>query len=103
MARHLEPESALDPAEADRFLRLTERLYRAMIDQQRAKVFRIAREAVPQITPEDVLNPHDFPELKAHPLFEFEDGLLAGLVAAQVAVRTEIKRSTRPDAPPPEP
>jgi hypothetical protein len=44
---------------------------------------------VPNIGPEDVLNPHDFPELKAHPTFEFEDGLLSGLVAAQVAIRAE--------------
>ncbi|MBX5481430.1 MAG: hypothetical protein IRZ16_06225 [Myxococcaceae bacterium] len=61
-----------------------------MIEQQRAKVLRLAREAVPNISPEDVLNPHDFPELKQHPTFEFEDGLLSGLVAAKIAVRAEI-------------
>jgi hypothetical protein len=52
---------------------------------------RLAREAVPNLGPEDVLNPHDFPELKAHPTFEFEDGLLAGLLSAQVAVRAELR------------
>jgi hypothetical protein len=60
-----------------------------MISHQRDKVLRIAREAVPNLGPEDVLNPHDFPELKAHPSFEFEDGLLAGLISAQMAIRAE--------------
>ena len=48
-----------------------------------------------RIGPEDVLNPHDFPELKAHPTFEYEDGILAGLVAAQIAVRAEIRMRVR--------
>ena len=67
-----------------------DRLFDELIAQQRAKVLRLAREAVPGITPEDVLNPHDFPELKAHPSFEFEDGLLSGYIAAQTAVRARV-------------
>ena len=43
-----------------------------------------------------MLNPHDFPELKAHPTFEFEDGLLSGLVAAQVALRAEHRKRRGP-------
>ena len=73
------------------FFFVAESLLEQMISQQRAKVLRLAREAVPNIGPEDVLNPHDFPELKAHPTFEFEDGLLSGLVAAQVALRAEAR------------
>ena len=69
-----------------------DKMYDQMIAQQRAKVLRLAREAVANIGPEDVLNPHDFPELKAHPTFEFEDGLLSGLVAAHIAVRAEMAR-----------
>jgi len=67
-----------------------DRMFDQMIAQQRQKVLRLAREAVPNIGPEDVLNPHDFPQLKAHPTFEFEDGLLSGLVAAHIAARAEI-------------
>ena len=78
-----------------------ETLFEGMIRGQRAKVLRLAREAVPNIGPEDVLNPHDFPELKAHPTFEFEDGLLSGLVAAQIAVRAEMKTKFLPAPPPP--
>ena len=73
--------------------------YDRMIEQQRAKVLRLAREAVPNIGPEDVLNPHDFPELKAHPTFEFEDGILSGLVSAQIALRAEIKMRFLPPPP----
>jgi hypothetical protein len=80
----------------DDFFPAAEALLEQMISQQRAKVLRLAREAVPNIGPEDVLNPHDFPELKAHPTFEFEDGLLSGLVAAQVALRAEHRRRTVP-------
>ena len=76
-------------------------LFEGMISGQRKKVLRLAREAVPNIGPEDVLNPHDFPELKAHPTFEFEVGILSGLVAAQIAVRAEMKSRFLPSPPPP--
>ncbi len=69
-----------------------ESLLEKMIGQQRTKVLRLAREAVPNMGPDDVLNPHDFPQLKAHPTFEYEDGLLAGLLAAQMALRAESRR-----------
>ena len=87
----------LEPDIADQYLRIAEGLYGRMIDQQRQKVLRLAREAVPNIGPEDVLNPHDFPQLKAHPTFEYEDGILAGLVAAQIALRAELRLRTRGD------
>lgn len=68
-----------------------DRLLSAMVAQQRAKVLRLAREAVPNLGPEDILNPHDHPELRAHPTFEYEDGLLAGLLSALAALRAEAK------------
>ena len=79
----------MDPAVLD-VLTETDRLFDELITQQRAKVLRLAREAVPGITPEDVLNPHDFPALKAHATFEYEDGILAGYIAAQIAVRARV-------------
>lgn len=62
-----------------------------MIEQQRVKVLKLAREALPHLGPEDVLNPIDFPELKAHPTFEYEDGILAGLISAQIALRADLR------------
>ena len=84
--------TGLGEEEAQRFLAVGDSLFNKMIEQQRAKVLRLAREVVPNIGPEDVLNPPDFPELKAHPTWEFEDGLLSGLVAAQIALRAEIRK-----------
>jgi hypothetical protein len=66
-----------------------DRVLSEMIDQQRAKVLRIARDYAPHATPEDILNPHDIPELAHAPLFHFEDGILAGLLAAQMALRAD--------------
>ena len=75
-------------------------LFERMITQQQAKVLRLAREVVPNINPEDLRNPHDFPKLKEHPTFEFEDGILSGLISAQVAVNAEIKGRVLPPEPP---
>ncbi len=82
------------PSRSDPMVRIVEvadRLFDQMIEQQRSKVLKLAREAIPYLGPEDVLNPNDFPELKAHPTFEYEDGILAGLVAAQIALRAELR------------
>lgn len=63
-----------------------------MVEAQRAKVLRTARELNPRVTPEDILNPHDFPELMADSTFNFEDGQLTGLISAQIALRSEFHR-----------
>jgi hypothetical protein len=81
-------------------LALASQLFERMISQQQAKVLRLAREAVPHITPEELRNPHDFPQLREHPTFEFEDGILSGLISAQVAVNAEIKGRLLPPEPP---
>lgn len=83
-------------------LELGTQLFDRMIAQQEAKVLRLAREAVPNINPEDVRNAHDFPALREHPTFEFEDGILAGLISAKIALRAEVKARlphTGPQAP----
>ena len=64
-----------------------DRLLTEMIDQQRAKVLRVAHDYAPRATPEDLLNPHDIPELSGAPIFHFEDGILAGLISARIALR----------------
>lgn len=78
---------------SDRF----EALFESMITAQRAKVLRIARELVPSLTPDDVLNPHDFPELDQDAQYNFEDGILSGYISAQMAVRAEWAALERAD------
>ena len=90
----------MTPQSAQEMLVLAGQLYDKMIAQQRAKVLRLAREVVPNISPEELRNPHDFPKLKEHPTFEFEDGLLSGLISAQVALNAELKGRLLPPEPP---
>ena len=69
-----------------------EALFEEMISQQRAKVMGIARSLNPRLTADDVLSPLDFPELAGDGRFNYEDGLLAGLISAQIAVRAHFRR-----------
>ena len=61
-----------------------------MIEFQREKLLKLAREILPDVTPEDLRNPQDFPELIKDPLFNYEDGLLAGYLAVQIAMRSRL-------------
>jgi hypothetical protein len=65
-------------------------LLSAMIDQQRAKVTSRAREVMPGCTFEDVLNPDGVEPLRGDAAFNYEDGILAGLISAQVALRARV-------------
>ncbi len=77
---------------ADSCLALLDRLFTEMIMQQEQKLLQLARRSVPDLTPEDMRNPHDFPELGLDPVFNYEDGMLAGLRSAHMAVRVELRR-----------
>ena len=61
-----------------------------MIEFQREKLLKLAREILPDLTPEDLRNPQDFPELRQDPFFNYEDGLLAGYLAVQIAMRSRL-------------
>jgi hypothetical protein len=69
-----------------------DRILEEMIQSQRVKVLRVAREFSPQSTPEDIMNPHDIPALAGAATFHFEDGILSGLISAQVALRAGVLR-----------
>src|SRR5688500_1681783 len=90
------PAQTIDVAVAGAALDIAEDLFNRMAEQQRAKVLKLAREAVPHISSEDVMNPNDYPELKAHPTFDYEDGILAGIISAQIAFRAELRSRAMP-------
>jgi len=71
--------------------KLPEELIQELIEHQLSKVFKVAREIVPDVTPEDIRNPQDFPELVADTLFNYEDGILTGYLTLQAALRKEIR------------
>jgi hypothetical protein len=75
-------------------------LFSEMIDLQERKVLEIARSIEPSLTRDDLWNSYNHPKLEADTYFQYEDGHLAGLMAARVAVAAALKsRSTAP-APP---
>lgn len=59
-----------------------------MEELQLEKVFRLARRLKPNLTMEDMRNPHDFPELDDKD-WHFEDGVLTGIQSVLAAVRAQ--------------
>lgn len=68
-----------------------EALFEEMIAAQRAKTLALARRIDPTLTADDLLQPHDHPRLAGNGRYQFEDGLLAGLLAARAALLATIK------------
>jgi hypothetical protein len=71
-----------------------EQVVRELEEHQTGKVLELARRLRPGLTLDDVLNPHDFPEL-GDPDWQFEDGMLTGIqsVAAALRLRRRVGRS----------
>jgi len=72
-----------------------EALLDEMAAAQERKVLALARRIVPHVTPEDLRNPHDFAPLVESAEFNYEDGILAGLRAATIAVRAARREAAR--------
>jgi len=58
-----------------------------LIAQQETRLRACAARIDPRLTPDDLLQPHDFPALARDPAFNYEDGVLAGLRGAAAALR----------------
>ena len=67
------------------------KLLEEMVELQQTKVLKVAREIIPDATPEDIRNPQDFPKLSADSLFNYEDGILTGYLSMQTALRNRNK------------
>jgi hypothetical protein len=77
---------------------------------QRERLLKLAREIEPGVTFEDILNPQTFPKILADPAFNYEDGYLAGLLAAQTSLKRKVivplmegKEPEKPIVPPDSP
>jgi hypothetical protein len=62
-----------------------EKLFDELVAFQKEKVLKFGRKIVPNLTSDDVLQPNDFQELENHPLFRYEEGVLEGLLTAQMS------------------
>ena len=69
-----------------------ERVLAELIAQQESKLRAYAARIDPRLTPDDLLQPHDFPALARDAGFNYEDGVLAGLRSAAMALRAAFGR-----------
>lgn len=58
-----------------------------IITMHRKSLLTLGRRIVPTLTTEDILQPNDYPELDQNPEFRYEEGQLAGVQTAQMALR----------------
>lgn len=68
-------------------------LLRELILSQKQKLLASAQRVIPHITPDDLLQPNDFPELEFHPHFRYEEGILDGLQVAYTALLAHFRSS----------
>lgn len=68
-------------------------LLNELILHQKTRLFSLAKEIIPQITIEDLLQPCDFPQLENHPYFRYEEGILAGLLTVQSALLSQERQN----------
>ncbi|MCK4934297.1 MAG: hypothetical protein KAR79_01805 [Simkaniaceae bacterium] len=64
------------------------KIFDELIEFQEKKLLKCAREIVPFLTADDILQPNDFEELENHPYFRYEEGVLKGLHTAKMAFVT---------------
>lgn len=67
-----------------------------LIRQQRDKVLEVALDIVPHVSSEQMQDPHEYPEVAEDPIFNFEDGFLAGLMSARMALRANVLAPQHP-------
>lgn len=66
-------------------------IFDQLIQLQQEKVFSCARRIISNITPDDILQPNDFPELENNTYFRYEEGVLEGLMTARMAFFADQK------------
>jgi hypothetical protein len=64
-------------------------LMQESIDHQREKLLKMGRALIPTLTPEDILQPNDYPELEQNPCFRYEEGVLQGMLTLQMLHQRE--------------
>lgn len=70
-----------------------EQMLDVLVEDHQKALLQLGRRIVPTLTQEDVLQPNDYPALENHPEFRYEEGLLAGLQTARMALRA-MRRET---------
>ena len=68
-----------------------EKIFDELVAAQNKRLLALAREILPFLTADDILQPNDFPELEGHPEFRYEEGVLEGLLTARMAYLAQQK------------
>jgi len=67
-----------------------ERVLGPLIEDQRRRLLELARRLRPGLTADDITQPHDYPELAENWHWNYEDGVLAGLLLAELHLRRAL-------------
>ena len=62
-----------------------EKIFEEMILQQKKKMIKCARQIIPYVSEDDLMQPNDFPLLENYPIFRYEEGVLEGILTARMA------------------
>ena len=68
-------------------------LFKELEETQMHLLLRLGRRIIPSLTPEDALQPNDYPELEHHPEFRYEEGILAGIRSCKAAYLSNVASS----------
>lgn len=63
-----------------------DQLFEELVTMQRKRMLKLAQSIVPGVCEDDLLQPFDFPDLENHAPFRYEEGVLEGLLTAQMAI-----------------
>ena len=63
---------------------------------QEGKLLQLGRTIVPNLSPDDLLQPNDFDELEMSPHFRYEEGVLHGIQATEAALRFQLRNDPPP-------
>ena len=74
-----------------------EDLFKQLAEQQRAKTIEVAHRIRPDLSEDDLRDPHSFPEVTHRYEWAFEDGILAGIISSQSAVMCELRKLLEED------
>jgi len=80
------------PMDPETLLQELETMLARMEELQSRKVFELARRLKPNLTLEDIRNPHDFPELDDND-WHYEDGMLTGIQSVATALRAHLRET----------
>jgi hypothetical protein len=65
-----------------------------LIDYQKSILLKNAKQIVPNVIADDLMQPNDFPLLENNALFRYEEGCLAGMQSIEMALKALKKQTT---------